>query len=220
MDKILEIARKYKLYVIEDSCHAIGSKYKGKKVGTFGDAAFFSSQWSKPVTTGLGGWVVVNNPEISKKLKNIYPEFVEPSIKEIFILKFQYFLHSVLLTPSLFWFAQNTYRFLSSLGIAVGSSSNEELESKMPADYKKKMSSWQAKILEKKLKDISQIIEHRKWVVTQYKKVVQKIGIEPVKFSGGYEPTYLRYPLIVKNKQKALESARNILLPVKEGGVN
>lgn len=45
MYKIVEIAKKYNLYIIEDSCHAIGSKYKGKEVGTFGDAAFFSSQW-------------------------------------------------------------------------------------------------------------------------------------------------------------------------------
>ncbi|MFN6946977.1 MAG: DegT/DnrJ/EryC1/StrS family aminotransferase, partial [Cytophagaceae bacterium] len=48
MDKILHIANKHNLFVIEDSCHALGSKYKGKYVGSFGDAAFFSSQWSKP----------------------------------------------------------------------------------------------------------------------------------------------------------------------------
>ncbi len=42
MDKISEIAKKYNLYVIEDACHAIGSKYKGKEVGPFSDAAFFS----------------------------------------------------------------------------------------------------------------------------------------------------------------------------------
>ena len=41
MDIIMEMAKKYNLYVIEDSCHAIGSKYKGKEIGTFGDASFF-----------------------------------------------------------------------------------------------------------------------------------------------------------------------------------
>jgi len=53
-------------FIIEDSCHAIGSKYKDKEVGTFGDAAFFSAQWSKPITTGMGGWAVINNPEIQR----------------------------------------------------------------------------------------------------------------------------------------------------------
>jgi dTDP-4-amino-4,6-dideoxygalactose transaminase len=209
MDKILEIAKKYNLFVIEDSCHAIGSKYKGKEVGTFGDAAFFSSQWSKPVTTGLGGWAVVNNPEIKENLEKIYPEFAEPSFVETSMLKLQYLLYSNLLTPSLFWFAQNTYRMLSRLGIAVGSSSNEELECKMPVDYKKKMSIWQKKILEKKLADISRIIDHRKWVVSQYDKLLPQIGVESLQLPQEYDPVYLRYPVLAKNKNKALESAKS-----------
>ena len=61
MNKITAIAKENSLYVIEDSCHAVGSRYMGREVGTFGDAAFFSSQWSKPLTTGLGGWAVINN---------------------------------------------------------------------------------------------------------------------------------------------------------------
>lgn len=61
----------------------------------------------------------------------IYHEFYYPSFREVFILKLQYILHSNLLTPSLFWFAQRIYRALSKQGIAVGSSSTEELECSM-----------------------------------------------------------------------------------------
>ena len=45
MDRILEFAKKHNLFVIEDSCHALGSTWRGQQVGSFGDAAFFSSQW-------------------------------------------------------------------------------------------------------------------------------------------------------------------------------
>ena len=78
MDKIMEIARKYNLFIIEDSCHALGSRYKGQEVGKFGDASFFSSQWSKPITTGLGGWAIINNCELKKHIENIYQTFREP----------------------------------------------------------------------------------------------------------------------------------------------
>jgi perosamine synthetase len=208
MDKIKEIAEEYNLYVIEDSCHAIGSKYREKEVGTFGDAAFFSSQWSKPVTTGLGGWAVVNNPELKAKMEEQYPEFTYPANKEDVLLRFQYLLHSQFLRPSTFWFFQNTYRMLSRIGIALGSSSNEELEYKMPAQYEKKMSKWQKILIEKKLRGIQSIIDHRIWVTSLYENMLQENGIKTVKLQDFYKPVFLRYPVLVKDKAKVLKEAR------------
>lgn len=207
MDKILQIAKKYNLHVIEDSCHTIGSKYKGKEVGTFGDAAFFSSQWSKPVTTGLGGWAVVNNPELRKKMDELYPDFIDPSFKEATLLRLQYLIYSKLFRPSTFWFAQNTYRMLSRFGIALGSSSNEELECKMPGGYEKKMSEWQKNLLVEKLGEMQRYIDHRKWITALYEEMLRKKGIKMVELSGDYEPVFLRYPVLVKDKRKVLEEA-------------
>lgn len=208
MDKIVEIAKKYNLYVIEDSCHAIGSKYKSKEVGTFGDAAFFSSQWSKPITTGLGGWAIVNNPELKEKMKKIFSEFIEPSYREDLLLRFQYHIYSKLFKPSLFWFAQNTYRLLSKIGIAIGSSSNKELKCEMPEGYKKRMSEWQRVILQKKLGEIIKDIKHRKWITSIYENRLRGKGIETIKMSNDYEPVFLRYPILVKNKRKVLNEAK------------
>ncbi len=61
MDKIMEIANKYKLLVLEDCSHAHGSKYKGKICGTFGDIAIFSLQAQKMIFAGEGGVLVTNN---------------------------------------------------------------------------------------------------------------------------------------------------------------
>jgi perosamine synthetase len=208
MDKIKEIAGKYNLYVIEDSCHAIGSKYKGREVGTFGDAAFFSSQWSKPVTTGLGGWAVVNNPELKAKMEEQYPEFTDPVTKEDLLLRLQYLIHSQILRPSTFWVVQSTYRMLSRVGIAMGSSSNEELECKMPVGYEKKMSEWQKNLLEKKLGGIQRIIDHRIWITSLYEKMLRKRGIKTVELPEYYRTVFLRYPVLVKDKAKVLKEAR------------
>lgn len=64
MDAIMGIARKNRLYVIEDCAEAIGSKYKGQLVGTFGEIGTFSFFGNKTITTGEGGMVVTNSDEL------------------------------------------------------------------------------------------------------------------------------------------------------------
>ena len=68
MDEIMNIARKYKLYVIEDCAQSINAIYKKKFTGTIGDIGVFSFNQNKTITTGEGGVVVTNNSELSKRL--------------------------------------------------------------------------------------------------------------------------------------------------------
>jgi len=71
MDRLREIADKHSLYLIEDCAEAIGSEYKGHKVGSFGDVACFSFFGNKNITTGEGGMVLTNNEEIYKRAANL-----------------------------------------------------------------------------------------------------------------------------------------------------
>ena len=69
LDKIMNLAKKYNLWVIEDSCDALGSKYKGKLVGTYGDIATFSFYPAHQITMGEGGAVITNNVLINKSIR-------------------------------------------------------------------------------------------------------------------------------------------------------
>ncbi|KEI12870.1 perosamine synthetase [Clostridium novyi B str. ATCC 27606] len=69
MDKVMELAKKYNLYVIEDATEALGSKYKGKSVGTIGDIGAFSFNGNKLITTGAGGMLVTNSEEYGSRAK-------------------------------------------------------------------------------------------------------------------------------------------------------
>jgi len=68
-DEIKKIARKHNLLIIEDACHALGSRYKGKKIGSLVDMAIFSFHPVKTITTGEGGMVVTNNKKFCERLK-------------------------------------------------------------------------------------------------------------------------------------------------------
>lgn len=66
MDKIMEIAKKYNLYVIEDACQAIGAKYKDKMVGSIADISCFSFFPTKNLGTyGDGGLLTTNNDDLA-----------------------------------------------------------------------------------------------------------------------------------------------------------
>jgi len=67
MDVIITIAKKHNLFIVEDCAEALGSMYKGRPVGVFGDAATFSFFGNKTITTGEGGMVLFKNTKIAHK---------------------------------------------------------------------------------------------------------------------------------------------------------
>jgi len=68
LDKVMEIAQKHNLWVIEDTCDALGGEYKGKKLGTVGHIGTFSFYPAHHITTGEGGCVVTNDSKLYKIL--------------------------------------------------------------------------------------------------------------------------------------------------------
>jgi len=68
MDKLMEIANNYDLKVVEDCAHAHGSRYKGKRVGNWGDSGTFSFQASKVLTSGEGGATICNSEDLAEKI--------------------------------------------------------------------------------------------------------------------------------------------------------
>lgn len=69
VDKILALAKKYNLKVIEDAAEMHGQKYNGKLCGSFGDISTFSFYPNKHITTGEGGMVVTDNEELAERCK-------------------------------------------------------------------------------------------------------------------------------------------------------
>lgn len=71
-DEICRIAEKHDLLVIDDSCEALGAEYRGRKLGSFGDAAAFAFYPNKQMTTGEGGIIVTDSDEIAELCRSLF----------------------------------------------------------------------------------------------------------------------------------------------------
>ena len=83
MDPILEIAKRHNLRVIEDCAHSLGAMYKGRKAGTFGDAAFFSFQMLKPLNTYGGGMAIVSDDRLADRIRKMAEAEPWPSVADV-----------------------------------------------------------------------------------------------------------------------------------------
>jgi dTDP-4-amino-4,6-dideoxygalactose transaminase len=206
IDELLDLARRHELLVIEDCAHVIGGDYEGRRLGTFGDAAFFSFQWSKPYTTGLGGMAVARSGPIGDRLAEVHGEAILPPRAARVRLWAQFQAYRRLFTPRLAWPAQDVLRAASARGLLVGSSSGAELEGEMPTDHGWRMGPAQERAGERRLPGITQRNAHARALARLYDE----------RLSGAGWPTaprlddtaLLRYPMQVANKERLLSRAR------------
>jgi len=126
MDKIMKIARRHNLYVVEDAAPAIGAEFKGQKMGTFGDFAAFSFQGAKLVVTGEGGMLVTNNDELYAKAHVIWDQGR---------------------VPGTFWINQRGLKYkMSNIQAAIGLGQLERVDELIEA--KRRIFTWYHKELE------------------------------------------------------------------------
>jgi len=210
MDAIMNIADKNGIAVIEDCCPAFGSKYKGKTVGTFGKAAYFSFQWNKPYTTGLGGMVLVNDSELVEKIESLCEkELCKPSKKEVLMLAVQLAVYRAFIYPRTTAFAEALFRYLTKKGVVVGSSKFDECAAG-PAEpnFFKAMSTAQARSGLRQLKKVELNIAHRKKMAQLYDQLLEAKGWHAQQYDSSImEPVLVRYPVGVAEKEQALAKA-------------
>ncbi len=141
MDPIMKIAKKHKLFVIEDAAEAHGAKYKNKIVGSIGNIGTFSFFGNKIITTGEGGMVVTNNKKLAEKIKILKEQGMDPKRR--------------------YWFIKIGYNYrMTNIQAAIGLAQLEKVNWHMR--MRKKI----AKLYYLKLKSLSEFIQlpiEKKW---------------------------------------------------------
>ncbi len=213
LDAISAVTEKYGIPIIEDCAHSLGSKYKGRLTGLIGTASFFSSQWSKPYSTGLGGIAATKDPVLASKLRIIQSSFARPGAVESGLLAFQVFLHRRLFSPRLYWTSMKALNALAAAGLFIGSSSREEHDGGMPEGYGKTMGECQAEAGLQALAGLKKGVLHRKELGRLYSCELSSKGAA-LMIPEGCDPVLLRYPVRVKDKDAVLLEARRRMAEV------
>ncbi len=215
VDGIKALAEKYNLKVLEDCTHGFGGTYKGVANGKNVDAAFYSSQWNKMFSTGVGGMIIATDPELTQKMNDFEASLQAPSFSERMVLGAQMIIKDIIGYSTIYWSAIKLYRFLTANNVILGSSSGGELTGiEMPDDYLKGYSDVQAKRAIRELKRIDKNIQHRIKMARFFNKELERMG-----FSGPYEPdyamhTYTKYPILVKDRAFIFAEAEKDSLPI------
>ncbi len=205
LEELVNIAKQHNLFTIEDCTHGFGGSYNGKPNGTYCDAAFYSTQWNKPFSTGIGGFALVNNMNLLKPLTLENQLLLQPSAKQKTMLKVLYFVKKRLLVGSTYWTLVKLYRFLSKHNLVVGSSSGEEITSIVqPSNYYQSLSEVQIKEGLKNIKKLPKMLEIRRRNAekyTEYLSSIRKNHVVPSLFSNH---SFLKYPLLVTNRDEVI----------------
>ena len=201
----LELAKEYGLIVIEDCVHALGAKYKDKNIGTFGHAAFFSTEETKIISTTMGGMITTDKLDIAEKMKDFQKKCSIPDFWLSYRYLLKFVLYYFLLHPIVHKYTRYIYEFFGSRLPLPRPTSAEELVGKMPEDINQRLSNGQALIGLRQLRKLENNLNHRRKIAAVYERQLKSIGLMELKYPHDSEPSYVRYPLWASDRDVAVE---------------
>jgi dTDP-4-amino-4,6-dideoxygalactose transaminase len=198
MNEIMALAKKHNLWVIEDCAHSLGATYKGKKLGTIGDAAIFSFGRDKIISSVFGGLgtIAKKHADAWTKLKELHGALSYPS--GFWVV--QQLIHPIAFGIILPWYRLTVGKvvlwLLQKIGILGFPVYSEEKQTHRPLIFTSKYPNGLATLLLLQLKKLDRYNAKRKARVAQYIQALQKKeGLDVLAFQEG--AVYLRYPILV-----------------------
>ncbi|MEX2151185.1 MAG: aminotransferase class I/II-fold pyridoxal phosphate-dependent enzyme [Steroidobacteraceae bacterium] len=201
LEKILELARRKRIHVIEDCAHAMGAVLHGRKVGTFGDIGFYSTEQSKVISTFNGGVAATNNPELLQRLDRFQRASPFPSNGRIQTLLTNFVLEYQLQKNSWRWLTSEFHRYRHRQDI-LQSTTEEELNGIRPAHYGQRMPSPLAELALSQMKKIDAYNQLRRANAAHWARVCEERRYKAPLVIEGSVPIYLRYPVMVPASRK------------------
>jgi hypothetical protein len=152
--------------------------------------------------------LLVNDGPLGERVERFMDaEAFSPGRLKNAVLRAQIVAYKALVRPGTALALMLLYRAIGRLGLAVGSSSGDELAGKMPARYVETMAPCQVRQGLRELAQVQASIEHRVRLTAFYHKELPKIGFAPLAIAGVDQQPLLRYPVRVANKDEVLSRA-------------
>ena len=198
--KILAIARKHNIIVIEDCAHSIGTKYENRPVGSFGNASFFSFGRDKVVSSIFGGVATTSNDKVAKKLGLFEKNLTPPPNRFVQKQFFYPLLYAISNQFYSFGIGKGLLFLARQIKLLTPAVSEREKEGRMPEFINYSFSPRLAQLAVNQIGKIDKFNRHRKELSLIY---AQSLGKKIDKGA-----IYLRYPVEVVDKEKLLNLAK------------
>lgn len=213
--QISDLCAQRGIICIEDCTHGFGGMHDGKSNGSFADFAFYSTQWNKPFSTGIGGILRVNNPKYLQKIQKIYDLAISPTTREKLMLNALIKARRYFLNDISYWALIKLYRQLTAWKIVVGSSSPEEIEApEMPEAFLKKGCKTQYREGNRSLKRLDDVLKRRKANALKISDYLKSHGKTYVPPDLEENHSFLIYPVLVKSRSEFIKLAEDAGLPI------
>jgi dTDP-4-amino-4,6-dideoxygalactose transaminase len=208
----LTLARRYQLELIEDCVHSLGATYGGRLVGSFGRAAFFSTEETKTISSTMGGMLVTDDADLAGRVAAIQQRCAWPpaGLASRYVLKLV--LYQLLTHPRLHGSLRAMYERLGERHPLPRPLAREEHRGQMPANYLQRLSNAQAALALRQLRRLGENLAHRRRVAsTIERRLVERRDPVP-QVPADAVPAYVRYPIWVENRAAALAATRQDLV--------
>ena len=208
IEALQAVAGPHGLKVIDDCTHGLGGRYRGRPNGFTAELSFFSTQWSKPISTGLGGFAIARDPATAALLRRLEEGAAEPTSARVALLRSLVFASEHAGRGGLFRAGRAAYRAMSRLGIVPGSSDRDELSGiDMPAGFFARLSPWQANVGAERIGRLAHDVSVRRATAGRYSAFL--VGHERTSAAepAGSTHSFLRYPLRVKDRRAFVTAA-------------
>lgn len=203
-----DLCNEYGIICIEDATHGLGTRYKNQKLPpSFVKASFYSFQWNKPLSAGLGGLVYCSDKDLNKKITELDKNLVKPSFKEISLLRIQLLIRPLINHPRVYSWGVSFFRILSKMGIVVGSSQAIEMKStEQPLQFFKGISDVQIKKVNQQIGQLDNLIAKRQEQYAKYDQLFKSLDLYRIKVTE-INHSALKFPIFVKDKSAFLKLA-------------
>jgi perosamine synthetase len=209
LDALDAIAARHGAVVIDDCTHGLGGAYRGRPNGASAHAAFYSMQWSKPISTGLGGIAVTGDATLARDLRAAERAARPPSAADQALLRAMVVARERIVTPRTLAAGRAVYRAVSRAGLVPGSSSWGEFAGPaMPDTFVTGMSAWQAHRGAARLRTLAATVRRRRGTARRYSAWLAEHGRRPAHEPPESTHAFLRYPLRVRDREAFMAEAR------------
>ncbi|MBZ9571993.1 aminotransferase class V-fold PLP-dependent enzyme [Patescibacteria group bacterium] len=223
ISEILKITKEHNLFLIEDSAHSLGAKFKGKFCGTFGDVAFFSFGRDKIISSVFGGMAVTNNEKLAEKIKEFQERIDYPSNFWIFQQLLHPILVNYLIIPA-YGLGPNLGRILlglsHKLSILSKAVHREEKKGRIPKYFPKRLPNVLSILALNQFRKLERFNKHRREIANFYQKELKNTNflLPLAKAREERVPTFLRYPILLNfDTDEILKKARKRKIYLDDG---